>query len=209
MRPNTVSEIRKLSATAAMPMSAPRPGVRFPKKTIRKKATSGTVGMSQACSNTVATASSAVATASSATPVDGAGPTLPRNNAREGPSHACAAPRTGDLWSPLQEIDFVDVDRLSVAVDEDDDGQADADLGSCDGNHEEREHLAAQHRILEKLGERHEIHVDGIQHHLDGHQNQHGVSPGQHSIDADREQHRREQQDERQTDHASSFRART
>src|ERR671918_982447 len=61
---------------------------------------------------------------------------------RTGISHACSI--TG---SPLEEVDLVHVHGLPVAEDEDDDGQADADLGGRHGDDEEREHLAGDHYV--------------------------------------------------------------
>src|SRR5437762_3063577 len=77
-------------AMAAIPISAPFPGVRLPKNRITKKATATS----------------------------------------EGTTHAywiTRAPRPGGprRSSPFQQAHLVDVDRLAVPVDEDDDGQAD------------------------------------------------------------------------------------
>src|SRR5438132_12627237 len=44
----TPIETTKLASTAPIPISAPRRGIRLPKKTMRKKATAGNDGMSQA-----------------------------------------------------------------------------------------------------------------------------------------------------------------
>src|SRR5919201_3953182 len=81
---STPMAMTKLAPTARIPMGAPPPGVRVPKKTIRKNAIAGRAGISQAWWITPA--------------------------------------------SPFQEVDLVDVDRLAVAIDEDDDGQTDADF---------------------------------------------------------------------------------
>src|SRR3954468_23398548 len=43
--------------------------------------------------------------------------------------------------STLQQIDFGDVDRSAVAVDEQDDGETDTDLGGGYGDHEQGEDL--------------------------------------------------------------------
>src|SRR5919197_1069695 len=71
------------------------------------------------------------------------------------------------LLSPLQQVDLVDVDGLSVAVDQDHDGQADADLGRGHGDHEQREHLAGEQALLQELREGDQVDVDGVQHELD------------------------------------------
>src|SRR6266566_4771880 len=46
--PRTISDIRKLSPTAPMPTGAPWPGSLFPNSRITKKASAGSVGISQA-----------------------------------------------------------------------------------------------------------------------------------------------------------------
>ena len=48
--------------------------------------------------------------------------------------------------SALHQVDLVEVDAPAVAVDEQDDGQADADLGGGDGDDEQGEHLAGDRR---------------------------------------------------------------
>src|SRR5207247_5536499 len=99
--PSTIREIRKLTATAPMPMGAPGPGRRVPNSRMTKKAAAGSDGTSQAN----------------------------RINGR---------PPRG---SPFHEVHVVDVDALSVAVDQDHDGQADPDLARRDGDHEQGEDL--------------------------------------------------------------------
>src|ERR1041385_272455 len=70
---------------------------------------------------------------------------------RSGISQAFAAMPASAAWvtasvarsiSALHEVDLVEVDADPVAVDEQDDGQADADLGGGDGDDEEGEDLA-------------------------------------------------------------------
>ena len=56
-----------------------------------------------------------------------------------GTSHAWSRKNTG---SALQHVDVVEIGAVQVAVDEQHHGQADADLGGGDGEHEQREHLA-------------------------------------------------------------------
>src|SRR5438874_11224380 len=101
------------------------------------------------------------------------GSRLPKNTIRKNDAKGNAAmiqlylitPGSGDddqrsaYRSPLQQVDLVDVDGLAVAVDEDHDGQADADLGRGHSDHEEREHLPRDQLLLQELGEGHEIDV--------------------------------------------------
>src|SRR4051794_6006121 len=49
--------------------------------------------------------------------------------------------RSMEVASAPQLVDLVEVDRVQVPVDEQDDGQADADLGGRDGDDEQREDL--------------------------------------------------------------------
>src|SRR5207245_4989512 len=110
--------------------------------------------------------------------------------------------------SPFEQAHLVDVDRLAVAVDEDHDVQADADLRGGDRDDEQGEDLPTGQRVLEVLGERHQVDVHRVQHQLDRHQDEHGVSPRQHAVDAGREENAGEDEGKHQADHPdSSFRA--
>src|SRR5947208_15130301 len=100
--------------------------------------------------------------------------------------------------SPLQEVDLVDTDGLSVPVDQDDDRQADPDLCRRDGDHEQREHLPGE--LVEVRREGDQVDVHRVQHQLDRHQHEDCVAPGQDSIHARGEEHRSEDQEERETD---------
>src|SRR5918994_2441262 len=113
---------------------------------------------------------------------------------------AASCPITSPL--PLEEVHLVDVDRLPVPVDQDPDRQAEAPLRRRDGDHEQGEHLPRQR--AQRLAERHQVDVHGVQHQLDRHQHEDAVPPGQHAVDADREQGRREEQDDREPDHVKS-----
>src|SRR5207245_4046179 len=55
--------------------------------------------------------------------------------------------------SPFEQAHLVDVDRLAVAVDQDHDGQADADLRGGDRNDEQGEDLPACACVVELLRE--------------------------------------------------------
>src|SRR2546426_4129874 len=72
--------------------------------------------------------------------------------------------------SALHEVDLVEVDADPVAVDEQDDGQADADLGGGDGDHEQGEDLAGGG--VEAGGGRHQVDVHGVEHQLDAHEDE-------------------------------------
>ena len=50
--------------------------------------------------------------------------------------------------SALQLVDFVEIGRALVAVDQEDDGETHPDFGRCDGDDEQREHLPGDVRPL-------------------------------------------------------------
>jgi hypothetical protein len=85
--------------------------------------------------------------------------------------------------------DLAEVDRGPVAVDEQDDGEADADLGRGHRDHEQGEHLAD-----DRLGEAppgsqgDEVDVHRVEDQLDGHEHQHRVAAGDDAVQADAEQ---------------------
>src|SRR5581483_9048575 len=88
--------------------------------------------------------------------------------------------------SSLQRVDLGQIDRALVAVDEQDDGEADADLGGGHGDDEQGEDLA-RNRVPEGP-EGNQVDVDGVEDQLDRHQHEHAVAPGQHAVDARAEQ---------------------
>ena len=79
-------------------------------------------------------------------------------------------------------------DAVRVAVDEQHDRQADADLGGRDRDDEQREHLAGD-RVVERR-ERDEVDVHRVEHELDAHEHEHGVLAREHAVDAGAEQER-------------------
>src|SRR5918995_4865208 len=103
---------------------------------------------------------------------------------------------------PLEEVHLVDVDRLPVAVDQDHDREPDPHFGGGHRDHEQGEHLTGD--VVQGLPERHEVEVDGVQHELDRHQDEHRVAPSEHAVDPGREQGGRQEQHEREPDHGRS-----
>src|SRR5436190_13850155 len=92
--------------------------------------------------------------------------------------------------SALQVVDFVEIGRPLVAVDEELDRQADPDLGRRDGDDEQREHLTG-HRAAE-CGERDQVDVHRVEHQLDAHEDQHRVLPREDTVDTGAEEERAE-----------------
>src|SRR4051794_5853573 len=129
-----------------MPMSAPLPGMRFPKARMRKKQAPGMAGINQA---------------------------LSRKNMRPALT--------------LQLVDLVQGDAGAVAEDQHDYGEADADFGGSDGDDEQGEDLPGD--VVPVGTEGDEVEVDGVEHQLDGCQDEHGVASGQHAVDTDAEEH--------------------
>ena len=109
---------------------------------------------------------------------------------------------------PFISSSVVEVDAVQVAVDEQHDGEADADLGGGDGDHEQREHLADRRAVVERA-ERDEVDVHRVEDQLDRHQHEHRVLAGEHAVDADAEQERAEQEELVEQHRRQSFRART
>src|SRR3954466_4399087 len=95
--------------------------------------------------------------------------------------------------STLHEVDLGEVDRATVAVDEQDDGQSDADLGGGDGDDEQGEDLAGGRAAVGPEGD--EVDVDGVEDQLDRHQDQHAVLPGEDAVDAGGEQERSQEEE--------------
>src|SRR5947209_17689955 len=95
--------------------------------------------------------------------------------------------------SALHEVDLGEVDRATVAIDEQHDGEADADLGGGYGDHEQGEDLASGRAAVGAKGD--EVDVDSVEDQLDRHQDEHAVLPGEHAVDAGGEQEGREQEE--------------
>src|SRR5689334_216100 len=95
--------------------------------------------------------------------------------------------------SPSHRVDLVEVDRGSVAIQHQDDGEPDPDFGRGDRDDEQREHLP-DHGAVERA-ECNEVDVHGVEDELDRHQDHHAVAPGEHAVDPDREQGRAKEQE--------------
>ena len=70
-----------------------------------------------------------------------------------------------------------------MAINRDDDRKTDHRLSGGDGHNEENYHLSF--RGAQKARERDERKVDGVQHKLDGHQNDNQIPAHEHAEDAD------------------------
>src|SRR5581483_7373945 len=108
--------------------------------------------------------------------------------------------------SPAHRVDFVEVDRRSVPVEHEDDGEADTDLSGCDGDDEQGEDLSHDRAVQRAEGD--EVDVDRVEDQLDRHQHHHAVAAGEHAVHADGEQGCAEEQ-ELVEQHPYSFLART
>src|SRR5687767_2024846 len=95
---------------------------------------------------------------------------------------------------PLQQIDLVHEDRLAVAVERDDDAEADGGFGGGDDVDEDREDLSSYGvhapAVLKVAREGDEVQVRRVQDELDGHEDDDDVAARQHPRHADREEQR-------------------
>ena len=100
--------------------------------------------------------------------------------------------------------------EVPVAVDEQDDGQAHADLGGGDGDDEQGEDLAGDGSgVVPQGAEGDQVDVDGVEDQLDRHEHEHAVPAGEHAVDADAEQDGAEEQELVERTSAQSLLART
>src|SRR5438876_1717206 len=99
--------------------------------------------------------------------------------------------RAASRASPFEQVDVLEIQRLAVAVNGEDDREADGGLGGRDRHHEEHEYLAGD---AEPLRQRHEREVYGVEHQLDAHEDHDRVPTQQHAGDAQREQHGRDEE---------------
>src|SRR5579871_937902 len=103
----------------------------------------------------------------------------------EGAADAAAPP------SRPHQIHFVDVDRLFVPVERENDPEADGRFRRRDRDHEDGEHLADL--VLQLRRERDEVDVDRVQDQLDRHEDDDDVAPHHHAGYADDEERRGQQ----------------
>src|SRR5512137_699452 len=87
------------------------------------------------------------------------------------------------------QVRGADVDGLEGVEDAQDDGQSHRGLGRGQDHHEEREGLAG-HAADHEAVEGDEVHVGGVEHELDAHQDGHRVAPGEHREEPAREEQR-------------------
>src|SRR5713101_4048959 len=78
--------------------------------------------------------------------------------------------------STLHQVDLVEIDRVTVAVDEQDDGETDTDLRRRDRDDEEGEDLAGD--VVVEGPECDQVDVDGVEDELNRHQHCDAVLPG-------------------------------
>src|SRR5215212_9642 len=100
---------------------------------------------------------------------------------------------------PFQQINLVNEDRLAVAVERDDEAEADGGFGGGDDDYEDREDLPRDRvqvaGILQVSREGYEVQVRRVQNQLDGHEDDDDVTPRQHPGHANREEERADDQE--------------
>src|SRR5260370_3470762 len=94
--------------------------------------------------------------------------------------------------SALHQIDVVEVDRVTVAVDEEHDGQTHSDFGRGYRDDEQSEDLACQVVAEGAAGDQGDIDV--IEDELDRHEHQHRVLAGEGAVHTHAEQERSQEQ---------------
>src|SRR5205809_2566833 len=93
------------------------------------------------------------------------------------------------MMLPPHERQLVHRETAAEPEDGDDDGEADGDLGRRHAQDEEDEGLAVDGAVA--LPEGHEGQVGGVEHDLDGHEDDERIAPDEHAEGSHDEQHRR------------------
>src|SRR5881227_555376 len=100
---------------------------------------------------------------------------------------------------PLEQINLVNEDRPAVAVERDDEAEADGRLGGGDDDDEDREDLTRHGvhvpGVLKVAREGYEVQVRRVQDQLDGHEDDDDVAAHEHAGHADDEQERPDDQE--------------
>src|SRR3990172_760979 len=91
-----------------------------------------------------------------------------------------------ELSLAFEQMHFIDIDRLGVAKDGDDDRESHRHLRRCYRHHEKNEDLPVEG--MEKAGEGDETEIDCVEHQLDGHEDDQGVAPRRDADDPDGEE---------------------
>src|SRR5690606_15723448 len=78
---------------------------------------------------------------------------------------------------PLQQVDIFDDHGLAVAVDRDDQPEADRSLRRGNRKHDNGEHLPVDRLRREIAPERNKVQVHGVEHQLDAHQDSNRITP--------------------------------
>src|SRR5579883_1665625 len=91
-------------------------------------------------------------------------------------------------YLPLHQIDLVDVHRFLVFEHRDHDPKTHCGFGRSDSDDKDSEDLTRH--LLETVGKRNQVDIDGIHHQLDRHEDDHDVPASQNTDDADRKQRR-------------------
>src|SRR5438093_11895134 len=90
--------------------------------------------------------------------------------------------------SPPQEVQLVDLNRVLVPVEGDDDRETDGDLARGHADDERREGLADQVGDLREPREGDEVEVRRVEHQLDRHEDDDRVAPREDAENSDREE---------------------
>src|SRR5579871_5991323 len=90
------------------------------------------------------------------------------------------------IFSPFQQVHFVDVDRLFIAEEGNQNAEADRGFGGGVGNNENRKNLPMLR--APETGERDQVQVYGVQNQFNRHQHDDDVAPREHADNAQQKQ---------------------
>src|SRR5271168_1816219 len=95
----------------------------------------------------------------------------------------------------LQQVDLVNVERLTRAVERDDDGEPNCGFGGGDHHHKEDENVSV--KVLLNMGECHRAQVHRVEHQFNGHELGADIAAQEERGHSDGKQDRAEDQVER------------
>src|SRR6266851_9039773 len=90
--------------------------------------------------------------------------------------------------SPFQQINLIDIDRLLIPEEGDQNAKAHGGFGGGVYGNKDREYLPMQ--VSPHARERHQVQVYRVQNQLDRHQHNHNVAASEHTDHAQHEQSR-------------------
>src|SRR5215213_4725236 len=90
--------------------------------------------------------------------------------------------------SPFQQVRLIDIGGAPVPEETQDNRQRQACLGRGDRDNEDDKHQSGKAVRMKVHREGDHVDVDGVQHQLNRHQDQHSVPAGEHTVDSNGEE---------------------